>query len=180
MILIVDMNFKKNSLAYHEFVLPLVAIVEEFDDFTVKHHLEMGLEVASEYNKVLLSGNALRNNLFHVRKTGFEWIKQCSKPVLGICAGMQAIGLAFGLQLRACQEIGMVDVTTLLSNPLFSSKFRAYALHNCSVDPSEEFAVLAESGLCVQAIKHKQKDIFGVLFHPEVRNTEIIKRFLKT
>jgi GMP synthase-like glutamine amidotransferase len=30
----------------------------------------------------------------------------------------------------------------------------------------------------VQAIKHKQKDIFGVLFHPEVRNREIIERFV--
>ncbi|HEX9863034.1 MAG TPA: hypothetical protein VGB11_07125, partial [Candidatus Bathyarchaeia archaeon] len=69
-------------------------------------------------------------------------------------------------------------VTTLMANPLFSSSFKAYALHNYSIQPSLEFDVLADSAKCVQAIKHKHKDIYGVLFHPEVRNKEIIQRFI--
>jgi GMP synthase-like glutamine amidotransferase len=51
-------------------------------------------------------------------------------------------------------------------------------LHNFSVVSSDDFEVLAETTTCVQAIKHVQKDIFGVLFHPEVRNREIIERFI--
>jgi len=39
--------------------------------------------------------------------------------------------------------------------------------------------VLAESAKCVHAIKHKLKDVYGVLFHPEVRNKEVVERFIR-
>ena len=58
-------------------------------------------------------------------------------------------------------------------------EFEAYELHNYSVKPSKDFEILAKSKKCVQAIKHKSKPIYGILFHPEVRNKWIIKRFLK-
>jgi GMP synthase (glutamine-hydrolysing) len=74
----------------------------------------------------------------------------------------------------------MTEIATLQENPLFSSSFKAYGLHNFSVAPAEDFDVLAESAQCVQAIKHRQKNIYGVLFHPEVRNQEILQRFVST
>jgi GMP synthase (glutamine-hydrolysing) len=92
---------------------------------------------------------------------------------------MQTMGLAFGASLEACLEIGMAQIVTLKANPLFSSTFKAYSLHNFSIQPFAAFDVLAESEVCVQAMKHKQKDIYGVLFHPEVRNKEIIQRFVQ-
>ena len=73
----------------------------------------------------------------------------------------------------------MVQVKTLMANLLFSSSFKAYALHNYSFQPSSEFDALADSALCVQAIKHKEKAIYGVLFHPEVQNKEIIQQFIR-
>ena len=78
-----------------------------------------------------------------------------------------------------CHEIGMTKITTLKANPLFSSSFNAYTLHNYAIVPSSAFEVLAESAKCVQAIRHKQKDVYGVLFHPEVRNKEVIQRFIQ-
>jgi GMP synthase-like glutamine amidotransferase len=74
----------------------------------------------------------------------------------------------------------MTRITTTAPNPLFSSTFHAYALHNFSLKSGEGFEVLAESKKCVQAIKRKNEHIYGVLFHPEVRNPEIIQRFVKT
>ena len=109
----------------------------------------------------------------------FNWLKSVDMPVLGICAGIQTIGVVFGLLLTRCIEVGMTPMTTLSENPLFSSTFKAYSLHNFSVESSEEFEVLAESPRCIQAIKHKQKPIYGVLFHPEVRNAEIVERFIE-
>jgi GMP synthase (glutamine-hydrolysing) len=106
-------------------------------------------------------------------------MKDCDKPILGICAGMQTLGLVFGGRLQECLEIGMTQVETLKTNPLFSSSFKAYSLHNYSIQPSDEFDALAESAKCIQAIKHKQKNIYGVLFHPEVRNQEIVQRFIR-
>jgi GMP synthase-like glutamine amidotransferase len=49
---------------------------------------------------------------------------------------------------------------------------------NCIIKPSNDFFVLAKSQKCVQAIQHKIKPLFGVMFHPEVRNPEIIEKFL--
>jgi GMP synthase (glutamine-hydrolysing) len=91
---------------------------------------------------------------------------------------MQTIGLVFGGRLEKCVEIGMTQITTSLANSLFSSSFKAYSLHNYSIQPSPEFDVLAESIKCMQAVKHKKKDTYGVLFHPEVRNKEIIQNFI--
>jgi GMP synthase-like glutamine amidotransferase len=178
MILVVDLNFKKDSLSFSEFVSPIAAIVEELDECLVKHYLEVKQEGIRKCNKIILSGTALKNNATLNQTDRFEWIKDCDKPILGICAGMQITGLVFGARLNACLEIGMTQITTLKANPLFSSSFKAYSLHNYSIQPSPEFDVLAESVKCVQAIKHKQKEIYGVLFHPEVRNKEIIQHFI--
>ena len=93
---------------------------------------------------------------------------------------MQTIGVVFGAKLNQCLEIGMTQITTLKSNPFFSSTFKAYSLHNYSIALPAIFDALAESEKCIQAIKHKQKDIYGVLFHPEVRNKEILQRFIHT
>lgn len=178
MILVVDLNFKKDSLGFFEFVSPITAIVEESDECVVRHYLEVAQEDLSKCSKIILSGTALKDNVTLNQPDKFEWIKKCGKPILGICAGMQTIGVVFGARLAKCLEIGMLQVTTLMANPLFSSSFKAYALHNYSIQPSTEFDALADSAKCVQAIKHKQKDIYGVLFHPEVRNKEILRRFI--
>ena len=178
MILVVDMNFKKDSLGFYEFVSPIVAIVEELDECIVRHYSELRQEDTRNCSKIILSGTALKDNATLNQTEKFEWIKDCDKPILGICAGMQTIGLVFGARLKKCLEIGMTQIITLMANPLFSSSFKAYALHNYSIQPSVEFDALADSAKCVQAIKHKQKDIYGVLFHPEVRNKEVIQHFI--
>ncbi len=178
MILVVDMNCKKNSLGFYEFVLPIVSVAKDFDECVVKHYAELRSEDIRECDCIILSGTPLKDNATLSEPEKFEWIKTCGKPLLGICAGMQTIGLAFGLLPKRCLGIGMTKITTVKANPLFASEFEAYALHNFSVDASSEFQVLAESTQCIQAIKHKQRDVYGVLFHPEVRNKEIIQRFI--
>ncbi len=175
MMLIVDMNREKNSLGLHEFVIPIASIVREFSDYEIKHYTEVS--GTKKYERVILSGVPLKDNRFAEDPQKFEWIKTCEIPVLGICAGMQVIAIIFGSSLIKCQEIGMTDIRTLRDNPLFSGEFRAYELHNYSVEPSCEFEVLAKSEKCVQGIKHRKKEIYGVLFHPEVRNREIIRKF---
>ena len=177
MILIVDLNWKKDSLGYYEFVLPIISIVERLDEFRVKHYLEVTKKEIDACDRIILSGTALKDNTSLNQPEKFAWIKDVKTPVLGICAGMQTIGQVFGLHLIECLELGMVEMTTLKENPLFASTFKAYSLHNYSVEASEEFELLAESSSCLQSLKHKQKPIFGVLFHPEARNEEIIRRF---
>jgi GMP synthase (glutamine-hydrolysing) len=146
----------------------------------VRHYREVSEEDLIACNAIILTGTTLKDNASLEETEKFQWLKIVNKPVLGICAGMQAFASIWGLVLTRCLEIGMTNITTLTINNLFSGTFQAYSLHTFSVESSDEFEVLAESPKCLQAIKHKQKPIYGVLFHPEVRNPEIIKNFLKT
>jgi GMP synthase (glutamine-hydrolysing) len=180
MILVVDMNYKKNSLGFYEFVLPIITVVKTLDDYAVKHYTELRQDDGKNCDCIILSGTPLKDNATLSQLEKFEWIRTCDKPLLGICAGMQTTGLLFGSRLTKCLGIGMTEIKTLKENPLFSSVFKAYILHNFSVAPSEHFEVLAESAQCIQAIKHRQLDVYGVLFHPEVRNQEILQRFVHT
>ena len=179
MILIVDMNWKKDSLAFDEFVSPIVSIVRPLEEFRVKHFLDIEPAELEGYSKIVFSGTALKDHATLKQVDKFTWVKKCGKPILGICAGMQTISLLFDEPLVRCLQIGMAEISTLEENPLFQGDFKAYVLHNYSVKQSQTFEVLAESTKCIQAIKHKQKNIFGVLFHPEVRNQEILKKFIQ-
>jgi GMP synthase-like glutamine amidotransferase len=179
MILVVDMNWKRDSMALGEFVLPIVSAIKPLEECVVKHFSDINPQELKDYSKIVLSGTALKDHATLNQTEKFQWLKFCEPPVLGICAGMQTIGLVFEEPLTPCLQVGMIEVETLKANPLFEGNFRAYALHNFSVAPSKTFSVLAKSTKCVQAIKHRQKDIYGVLFHPEVRNIEILQRFAR-
>jgi GMP synthase (glutamine-hydrolysing) len=179
MILIVDMNWKKDSLAYNEFVQAIVSATEPLEACTVKHYMEIDAGTLEQFSKVILSGNTLQDHQALKHLDRFSWIKTLNRPILGVCAGMQTISLIYDAPLTPCLQIGMTEIQTVKENPLFKGTFNVYTLHNYSVSPSETFEVLAESAKCIQAVKHKQKNVYGVLFHPEVRNPDIIKRFLK-
>ena len=178
MILIVDMNWKKNSLAFDEFVSPIISIIEPVEDYTVKHFSEVESLDLSRFEKIVLSGTALRDFSTLKQLDKFNWVKTYPNPILGICAGIQTISLLLEETLLECLKIGMTQITTTNKNPLFEGDFEAYALHTFSVLPSPTIIPLAKSQNCIEAIKHKDKDIYGVFFHPEVRNPEIIKRFI--
>ncbi len=178
MILVVDMNFKRDSLGFYEFVLPIITAVKTLDICAVKHFSDVKQVDLGKCDCVILSGTPLKDNATLSQMEMFEWVKTCDKPILGICAGMQTLCLVFGASLTKCLGIGMTEITTVKENPLFSSSFEAYTLHNFSVVPSQDLDVLAKSAQCVQAIKHRCQSVYGVLFHPEVRNQEILKRFV--
>jgi GMP synthase-like glutamine amidotransferase len=180
-VLVVDMNWQGAPLAQYEFVQPILCVVEPLMPCTVKHYLSVTPSDIENCSHIILSGTTLKDFHFLEHLECFQWIKTCTKPILGICAGMQTIIRLYGEQLVPCQQVGMTEITTTKANPLFSGIFQAYSLHTYSVAPeSQAFDAIAESAKCIQAIAHKQKSIYGVLFHPEVRNPDIIKRFIET
>ena len=80
---------------------------------------------------------------------------------------MQTILKTFSEPLVPCLQVGMTQITTTKSNLLFGGVFQAYSLHSyTALSGSENFEVIAKSKECTQAIKHKQKPIYGLLFHP--------------
>jgi GMP synthase-like glutamine amidotransferase len=180
MILIVDMNCKNNSLGYYEFVLPIIQVVKSLDKCDVRHYLNVGNEELTACDAIILSGTPLKDNATLSQPEKFQWLKKTEKPVLGICAGMETIGVVYGMHLKWCLEIGMIPVNIVQENPLVSGCLKAYSLHTVCVEPSADFEIWAKSPNCVQMIKHKCKNIYGTLFHPEVRNQEVIRKFIQT
>ena len=179
MILVVDMNYKKGSLGYYEFVLPIITIIKPLCKLSAKHYLEVSDEDLNRCDGIILSGTALKDVATLKQPEKFQWLKATEKPVLGICAGMETIGTVFGARLTRFWEIGMTPVKTVKENSLCSGDFKVYSLHSVCVEPSVDFDVWAKSTRCTQVIKHKRKPIYGVLFHPEVRNQDILKRFIQ-
>lgn len=179
MILIVDMNWKMNSLGFCEFVLPIVEVIKPLDSWVIRHYLEVTDKDIEQSSSIILSGTPLKDTATLKQPEKFQWLKYTKKPVLGICAGMQTIGAVFGARLSYFLEIGMTPVKTVKENPFFTGDFKVYSLHSIFVDPIVDFEVWAKSEHCVQAIKHTRKSIYGTLFHPEVRNQEILEKFIQ-
>ena len=179
MILIIDMTDPNLRLSKWEFVDPIAQIVTNIVSVTVCHYEKYEESMLEKYDGVILSGTALKDYRYLDNPKDFEWISKSEKPLLGICAGMQIIGITYGCRLRDNKYIGLTKVRTSLENKLFNGEFEAYNLRGKDLELSDEVIELAKSDDCIQAIKHKSKPHYGVLFHPEVRNAEIVKNFIK-
>jgi len=112
-------------------------------------------------------------------------------PILGVCLGLQCIGLAFGVPTQPAKRMlhGMTTPVfhkgSLLfkgvSNPFDAARYHSLAIKNVPTD----FHLSAwDDKNEILGIEHKIYPLFGVQFHPESFMTpqgkEIIKNFLKT
>ena len=162
-------NTCSNKLSEREFVFP-------FEDKNSRTNHYSNLKDLEWSDKILITGTALEDNEYLNNLYKFDWLKNVNKPVLGICSGAQIVTSVFGGKIIKNQEIGMVEVN---GNLFSKTKFQAYALHQNGISNLEEFDVLAKSKNSIQAIKHKSKDIYGVIFHPEVRNEWVVEKFIE-
>lgn len=173
MILII--NTCQEKLSEEEFVKPIIGIVK--DNYEIKHYAE---EINfDQYEKIIICGTALQDFSVLEDIEKFSWLKETDKPVLGICVGAEIIGLTFNAKLIDCEEIGMVKIKKTKENKLFSEDLDIYSLHKCALDSLNEFDILAESDKCVHAFKLKGKEIYGLQFHPEVKNPDMVGNFLE-
>ncbi|MGB8220144.1 MAG: gamma-glutamyl-gamma-aminobutyrate hydrolase family protein [Methanoregula sp.] len=180
MILLVDLSWKAGTLSRNEFVDPVARIVSRAGlAWREAHFSGISEEQIRGADGIILCGTALQDNLFAGKVQEFSWLKDTRVPVLGICAGMQALCLVFGGTLRPASEIGMTTIRITRPNPLFPDRppFEAYELHSFACDPPAGWEVTAVSDRCVQAVCHPDRPLYGVMFHPEVRNDLVVKRF---
>jgi GMP synthase (glutamine-hydrolysing) len=175
MILIISTCSEK--LSEEEFVKPIASIVKK--DYIIKHYRKIGVQEIKKFDKIIICGTAIKDNKYLREIKKFDWIKNINKPILGICAGMQIIGLIFKAKLIKNDEIGMTRIITKKANKLFSDDFEAYELHEKGLSNLKNFEILALSDNSVQAIKHKRKEIYGIMFHPEVRNERVVENFVQ-
>ncbi len=112
------------------------------------------------------------------------------RPVLGVCLGHQCIGEVFGGQVVRAPRLMHGKTSPVYHNgeDLFvgvPSPFTATRYHSLIVaeplpDPLEPTAMTEEGEL--MGLRHKERPIFGVQFHPEsiltVMGKQILQNFL--
>ena len=181
MILVVDLSYRPGSLSLDEFVAPVERIVQKEGDPTrIRHYLDLSQPDIVAADGAILCGTALKDFGYLEGIEKFAWLLTFSRPVLGICAGMQVLVRAYGGEVHPVTGIGMAEQQVVAPDPLLAGKdrFPAFELHRLSVAPPPSFRVLAVSPSGVQIIRHQERPVYGVMFHPEVRNEWLIRRFL--
>lgn len=177
MILII--NICNEKFHYFEFVKPIEDVLNKNNIiFKTLHYKNFNRELISKFDKIIICGTSLKDNKFLDDIEQFNWIKECEKPILGICGGMYILGLVFDGKLKSFLEIGLIEVAFKNKFLKFKGIKQEYELHNFYVE-SDNFKIFGESKNCPQLIKHKQKPFYGVLFHPEVRNKNLLVNFTK-
>lgn len=104
--------------------------------------------------------------------------KQVTIPLLCICVTHQLLAEIYGGESGAASapEFGPIEVTVDREDQILSGMgptFIAWGSHNDEVTKlPPSFVRLAHSENCkVQAMKHENKEVYGLQFHPEVSHT---------
>ncbi len=177
MILIV--NVCSDKLSYFEFVKPVEDILKKANvGFVTINFLSLKETHIKRAEKIIICGTALRDFKYLDNLGRFAWVNEARAPILGICAGMQILAGLSGCDIIERSRIGRYKVKTVQKNILCSkSEFHSYFLNSKAVEPNKNFETLGESGNLKCMIRHKQREFYGCLFHPEVLNQEIIQNF---
>ena len=167
------------KLSEREFVHPISKILNSAEHH-ILHYRECTSDTIQSFDKIIICGTSLKDNEYAENIDIFKKLfHDFTGSLLGICSGMHIVGSIFGGKLIQNLEIGITKSETLEENDLCNGQLEVYNMHTKSIDELPKFIIIAKNDNCAQIIKHKTKKIFGVSFHPEVRNEEIIFNFLK-
>ena len=98
-----------------------------------------------------------------------------SVPILGICLGHQAIGVAYGASVvrvppvhgkaRAVHHAGAAAFRSV-PTPFIAARYHSLAIDRASLPPELELTAWSDDGL-VMGVRHRSHAVEGFQFHPE-------------
>jgi para-aminobenzoate synthetase component 2 len=173
---------------YDSFVYNLVQYLAQLGaECTVWRNDAVDLEALGEFDGVLVSpgpGTPERAG------QSIEVIRRCAeqrRPVLGVCLGHQAMGVAWGGTVDRAPELlhgktsqvfhDGVGVLAGLPSPFTATRYHSLTVLPETVPPEFEVTARTESGV-VMAMRHRELPVEGVQFHPESVLTECGHRML--
>jgi GMP synthase (glutamine-hydrolysing) len=152
------------------------------------HHVSLEEVVARKPSGIILSGGPA--SVYAEGAPALdERLLELGVPVLGICYGMQLLMHALGGRVEQAEvgEFGRSDLHVAEPGVLMAgmpSEQTCWMSHRDTVfEPPPGFTALASSSASpVAAVENRERDIYGIQFHPEVVHTpygqEILTRFL--
>ena len=167
---------------YDSFVYNLVQYLGQLGvEVTVRRNDEVDISNLPTFDGILISPGP---GSPEAAGQSIELVKYAAEhqiPLLGVCLGHQAIGVAFGATVSRAPELlhgktSLVHHTKsgLLAN--LPSPFTATRYHSLAIEPETlpyelEVTGQTDSGI-VMSIEHRTLPISGVQFHPESVLTE--------
>jgi anthranilate synthase/aminodeoxychorismate synthase-like glutamine amidotransferase len=169
-----------------------VLVVDNYDSFTynlVQAFLSTGVEVTVEYNDDLTMERADEIAPTHLvvspgpgrpEEAGIsvEMIRHFAGriPVLGVCLGHQAIGVAFGAEVDPALSLmhgkssqvyhDRKSVFSGLPNPFVGGRYHSLAVTEMTLPDDLAITAYTSDGE-IMGVRHKRFQVEGVQFHPE-------------
>lgn len=186
----------------------MLLLIDNYDSFTFNlvHYIgELGIECLVKRNDALdvqaamalnPSGILLSPGPCDPDRAGIclaltEAAAETGIPLLGVCLGHQTIGQAFGGKVVRADEIvhgkmGCIHheeggVFKGLSSPLKGTRYHSLIVDRATLPDCLEVTAWLEDGT-IMGLRHREKPIEGVQFHPESIRSEhghaMLKNFL--
>ncbi|NGM45630.1 aminodeoxychorismate/anthranilate synthase component II [Rhodobacter sp. SGA-6-6] len=171
----------------------MLLLIDNYDSFTwnLVHYLgELGAEVKVVRNDALQVQDALAMTPEAIvlspgpcdpAQAGIclpltRAASEAGVPLLGVCLGHQTIGEAFGGRVIRCHEIvhgkmgtmhhGGKGVFAGLPSPFQATRYHSLVVERETLPDCLEVTAWLEDGT-IMGLRHKEKPIEGVQFHPE-------------
>ena len=167
---------------YDSFVFNLVQYLQQLGaECTVVRNDAVTVEEAAHYDGVLISPGPGTPERAGVSVAMIKYCAEHSIPLIGVCLGHQAIGVAFGATVSRAPELlhgktslvyhKQQGVLSDLPSPFTATRYHSLCVEKDSVPDVLEVTGTTNSGL-VMSMQHTTLPIHGVQFHPESVLTE--------
>ena len=167
---------------YDSFVFNLVQYLGQLGaECVVKRNDQVQPEDAENFDGVLISPGLGTPEEAGVSIAMVKYCAEKKIPLLGVCLGHQAIGVAFGATVSRAPELlhGKTSVVTHnnggilhdIKSPLTVTRYHSLAIEPQTVPAGFEVICSTDGGV-VMGIQHSTLPISGVQFHPESVLTE--------
>jgi para-aminobenzoate synthetase component II len=169
-----------------------VLVVDNYDSFTynlVQAFLSTGVDVTVEYNDDITTDQADQLAPTHLvvspgpgrpedAGVSVEMIRHFAGrvPVLGVCLGHQAIGVAFGAKVDPALSLmhgkssqvyhDRKSVFAGLPNPFVGGRYHSLAVTEMTLPDDLAISAYTSDGE-IMGVRHKRFPVEGVQFHPE-------------
>lgn len=137
-----------------------------------------------DFDSVILSGR--RRNERRINEINSRVITHAigsGAKLLGICYGAEILALTLGGTIRRTDRLqkGRQTVMTTMENPISEGIMNVYESHGYEISrlPGTLVPVAESAGGRYEIIMHRERDIFGTQFHPEMSTDgcDLIRRF---